>query len=134
MANIPRQCRGSRSPETHKSAYLLWVSAVTVASRRGLLAFPYHSGAPALKAVLGCSTLMDTAAEFESQTTADTRLPHSLALCTASHQFEIQSASAGSKDGGMGGFDAKLQGFAISPDDIQICLRDDGTGWLLVRC
>jgi hypothetical protein len=33
----------------------------------------------------------------------------------------------------MGGFDAKLQGFAISPADIQICLRDDGTEWLLVR-
>lgn len=32
----------------------------------------------------------------------------------------------------MGGFDAKLQGFAISPADIEICLRDDGTEWLLV--
>ena len=40
--------------------------------------------------------------------------------------------SAGSKHGGMGGFDAKLQGFAISPANIQICLRDDGTEWLLV--
>jgi hypothetical protein len=32
----------------------------------------------------------------------------------------------------MGGFDAKLQGFAIAPSDIQICRREDGTEWLLV--
>lgn len=32
----------------------------------------------------------------------------------------------------FGGFDARLQGFCIAPEDIQICTRDDGTEWLLV--
>lgn len=41
--------------------------------------------------------------------------------------------SGDGKDGGLGGFDRRLQGFCIPPEDIEICTRDDGTEWLLVR-
>ena len=34
---------------------------------------------------------------------------------------------------GWGALTPSCKGFAISPADIQICLRDDGTEWLLVR-
>lgn len=30
-------------------------------------------------------------------------------------------------------FDQKLQGWFIHPDDIQVCRKEDGTEWLLVR-
>jgi hypothetical protein len=143
-------CHHHHSPTLKRTLFsasftsLQCVAAVTLANRRGLLAFSYYPGAPApstvLMAVCFSRALQGSNVEVTCCTAQHDRqtqrsVTHPPAVYTTAcllDWLEIILAGSG-RHGGMGGFDAKLQGFAISPDDIQICLRDDGTEWLLVR-
>ncbi len=52
----------------------------------------------------------------------------------ASRLLVTFSGRCASDDGdgtGIGAFDQRLQGWFISPDDIQICKRQDSSEWLL---
>jgi hypothetical protein len=50
-----------------------------------------------------------------------------------SRHSRIGQLSAAGDGGWASKFDQKLQGWFIHPDDIQVCRKEDGTEWLLVR-